>query len=191
MPKYTNPDLTSWKDKGYFEFMDYEQFKNEWNNLTSEIDKVLLTLFFFTGARPSELIEIERKNTRKDKRKIIIGIPTKKRREDEKIRFIKLNLKYEEIKHLWEYIKDMPDSFFILGELRNYKRFADYCYYHLKKRPYFFRHNIMSLLSIKGATLRQIQRFKGSARESSVYPYLHLSKIDINKISSILDKAIN
>lgn len=191
MPKYKSEQFISWIKKGYFDFMKYDDYKDKWNTLTSDLDKNILTVLFFTGSRPVELPQIERRHILKEKRYIKLGIPTAKRREDEKLRFLKIPLKHPEVKEFWNNtLKDMPDSFFVFADLRNYLRIADALYYKLKIRPYFFRHNFLSLLAMAGATIKQLQYAKGSATEQSVYSYLHLSARQQTEISRLFDKAI-
>jgi len=195
MPKYTNPKMTSFKEKGFMEFEHYPLFHERYENILTERDKHLATFLFFTGVSPRELIELQRRDVSREGDKIKfritrIGKKTKERQP----RFIEWSIKYPELISFWEWLKNWPDDFYIFGWLRIQGSGGgnprEYIRKHLGDCAYFFRHNINSLLYLSGATDQQVMEFKGAKSMWGVLPYRHLSQESLRKRTKIQSKAI-
>lgn len=182
--------MTSWTEKGYMNFMYYKDFRKKYAEVTTK-EKFLLTFIYFTGSRPAEAVELTRKDVYKKGNKIVFRITTLKRgNRDRKIRLLDWKFEYDELKEFWEWIKPMPDDYYIFGWVKMVKNPRAYFRYYLGYPPTFFRHNILSLLSLAGASKEQLKLFKGSKSELSIMPYLHLSKLERDKLSKLQSISI-
>lgn len=193
MPKYSCERLISFDTKGYMDFMKYDEFRKRWKGLRLPKHRHLLTFLYFTGSRPVEVQEIMRGEIKRKPHSLNMKIPTAKRREKGmKYRIIDVSLKkFPEVRAFWDWIKDLPDDFYLFGWLRLYKNASDYIIYHLDIPAMFFRHNANSLLALAGASEAQIMAFKGAKSKMGVYPYLHLNLEQRKKLTRIHSKAFD
>jgi hypothetical protein len=217
MPKYVSEKLTSWTSKGYMDFEHIEGFRERYNRIPLEKDKNLATFLFFTGARPGELIALKREDVTFKDHKIIFRLMTLKRKKksryievgeglfkrevedtgkiDQRVRFIEWNIKkYPELRAFWEWVKMLPDDFYVFSWLRlpgsGGANPRSYIKHHIGDAAYFFRHNLFSLMSMKGASREMIKETKGAKSIGSVDPYVHLSKESLESRSRIMSAAI-
>ena len=190
MPKYKNPRLTEWKTRGTMSFMKYQEFKALWATIKGDKNKHLLTFLYFTGARPGELPLVKRSDIVLEGKKLIVNIPTLKRKGDQKVRAIELPLDIAEVKAWWGYIQTLPDLFYIFGWLAPPVEARHYIKNHLGVPGYFFRHNIFSIMSMAGASRELIKEMKGAQNMASVEPYIHLSAQERAKMSRYIRKGI-
>lgn len=190
MPKYTDARLCEWKEKGYMSFMKYSDFKVLYAQIPEYRDKHLLTYFFFTGARPGEMNLTQRRDIWLKDNKLTFRILTLKR-QDKHIRLIDYTVDaYPELKLLWDWIKDLPHDFYVFSWLRIHTNPRQYIKFKLGISAYFFRHNLFSMLKMAGGTNAEIMLLKGSKDERSVMPYTHLGRIEREKLTALLDKAL-
>jgi len=197
MPKYTNPELTSWKTKGYMNFVHYPQFKETHSKIQDNKDRQLLAFIYFTGARPGEVTEMKREDVTVDGSKLIFRVPTlklnKKAAEPVRtVRFIEWPnfTQFPELKEFWSAVQPLPNGFYIFGWLKMYHNPRDYIRKHLGIAAYFYRHNLFSLMSLAGGSDLEIKEAKGAKSEISVLPYKHLSKAGMEKRARLMTKAI-
>lgn len=193
MPKYKDQRMIEWKNKGYMSFMKYAEYKQHRAGLAYEHDRHLLTFLYFTGARPAELIELKREDVFYRNNTLSFNVVTLKRKGDRLVRRLDFStIDRPELIDFWNWIKQMPNSFYVFAWLRppNYSNPRMYIKHNLGLSAYFFRHNINSLLSEAGATKKQRMLFKGAQDERSIIPYDHLSKDERDKIKNILSGAI-
>lgn len=190
MPKYKHPRMTEWKEKGYMQFMNKAEFAQHYETVKTLRDKALLTILYFTGARPKEILQLTRADiTWISTSAVQVKLLTAKRK-DKHIRIIDLPYKDKHVKALWEFCKDMPDAFYVFGWLRANKDPRGYIKSHLGFPAYFFRHNILSLLAAKGASRELIKAFKGAKDMRSVEPYIHLSSKERAQMTALVLRAI-
>lgn len=191
MPVYKDPSMVSWKEKGYMDFMLYPRFKELHQSLPQPGDRALLTFFYLTGARPAESLNILRQDVTKDGNIIRIKAKVLKRRGDELINLYDLPTTIPEVQELWDFVRPLPPDFYIFGWLKQHSNVRAYCKWRFGKPVYFFRHNINSLMSLAGASDKQLMVHKGGKSELSVIPYRHLSSKERSKIMDYMVKGIN
>jgi len=188
MPKYADPRMTSWTKKGYMDFMDYKEFQILYHNMKNDLDRDLLVILFFTGARPAEAIDITRADLVYQGKKLKVWIKTLKRGDD-KLRPVDIPV-LPEVKEFWERNKSLPDSFYIFGQIRTYSNVRMYIKHNLGLPAYFFRHNLFAQMVINGATWQMVMETKGGKDLYSVFPYMHLNETERNKVVKISAKAL-
>lgn len=211
MPRYTDNRLKNFKEKGFMEFMKYDEFKDFYSSIDDERDRHLACFLYFNGPRPAEAALLKREDVNYDKGKITFRIITlkriKKRRfvkvgegiykremisesEDRRVRFHVLSArKYPELAAFWHWISSWPDSFYLFPDMRNANNPRDFIRHHLGYSAMFFRHNNLSLMAMAGATREQLKEWKGGKSLTAVEPYLHLSSKEHRKLTRISSRA--
>ncbi|MEE9364819.1 MAG: site-specific integrase [Cellulophaga sp.] len=206
MPKIKNKEYLKFLETGLINILTKEEYQkikrmageNHHNSIQA---KTLVTLLYYTGRRPSEILELQSDNFERDRRYLNVKMQTKKRGRGSYI-YLPMN---EDIKEVWEYVKNLPPKFYIIWEFKgssikkvNGKEYEVTSYkieYWIKKwsklagkklTPYFFRHNRLSELALKGADMNELMHFKGSKDVSSVIPYLHMSPKKIKKLARLM-----
>lgn len=186
MPIYKDYRLKSFRETGLMEFLKYPDFHARYKEVGDAYWRNVFSFIYFTGARMSEVIRVQRKHFLYQGAKVTVQIETckhtrvnKKTGEvttDHRVRPVDIPLKYPETKKLWEFVKDMPDDFYIFGSLRLLKNPRVSFIRKIGLPAYYLRHNTYSLAASGGATKLQIKQMKGAMRDSSVECYLHLSE---------------
>jgi integrase len=212
MPRITSKGYRQFLDTGIIDLITKEQFAKMLENVKHKQltqARALFIILYYSGRRPSEILELTPKLVTKEKNYIQIHFPTGKSG--------RATLNYYPIKNphileFWNYAKaaGFPD-FKMFFSFRNKaiggtkkqivtytiktgeKRIKEYgenshrLYYWLTKwskiTPYFFRHNRFSSMAEQGATIQDIKHAKGSKTLASVEPYIHLSKFTARKLS--------
>lgn len=187
MPKYSQSNINYIIDKPAFELL--------YRYAASLRDKAWLTVLWFTGARPSELLELTREGIIIDEDQIVFKITTKKLgfKKDTFViekRSLVLHVDSDSIyvKNLERYIakfkSDAKVFYFSRKTALNIISHISEDALGFRLCPYNFRHSRMTLLAEGGATKDELMRFKGSRTDRSVTPYLHARrveyKIDVN-----------
>lgn len=148
-------------------------------------NQVIVSLLYFTGARPSELLELEKKDFLVTETYIKIKVPTKKKKTGGK-----WSLKYREIQLARGFGKDKDNLIELIAwyvqraeegiMFPMTTRNLHYIVNTLAKKglnrrgcPYLFRHNRLTMQATKGATVEELMYFKGASDIRSVSPYLH------------------
>jgi len=153
--------------------------------------RAFLIALYYTGARPIELLQLKPSDFKKDKTYMVIKIPTAKKG---RTRLVSIPMSRKYATELWKYATSLFDEIYIFHSLasrrtREYETkkgikiinvvITDRVYYYINRwtglNPYFFRHSRMTSLMQDGATLLELQQFKGSKSADSVMPYLHSS----------------
>jgi len=198
MPKYKK---RWWKDvqkTGERDlFITIVKLKQYLNNCKYNYEKICLILLYYTGARPSELLDLRIKNFGFDRlcdsnKNLIdcvtVVLPTKKSGISRKIFIPIINENRDVLEHLTKFLQNYNN----LTEMRLFPQRWSTVHsikYAVKRAtnnelaPYFFRHNRLSLLADDGANLYQLMHFKGAKTPNSVLPYLTLAGRDIRDIS--------
>ena len=171
--------------------------------------RCLLILLYYTGARPIEILSLKGEDIQKTDAFLQLHVKTFKHGRN---RTILLPLKESLIKLAWKHISTIYPSIYLFRNYRSqysrvYQTKKGPIFYHdvsNKLRhyfnkwfdgimddpipPYYLRHNLFSIMSEKGASLRDMQDIKGSKSESSIMPYLHMSTNTARKNIKFLPK---
>lgn len=179
MPRYETSDINH--------IIDYDEFKRLLRACRGRREQVWITLLWLTGARPSELLELLKKDIVIEADRVSFTIKTKKLKKQGFIvekRTLVLHISEEEIyiKILGKYLKRLRDDSRIFQFTRQtgdyiIKRIS-YDALGISLCSYNFRHSRMTLLAEKGATMEDLKRFKGARTDHSVRPYVHARKVE-------------
>lgn len=198
-----NINYREFLDKGIINTLTEEQIKQALNNIKGKRGKyiteakTLLTLLYYTGARPNEILNLKGKNITQDQTYLKILVPGSKRGLPRTLYFQK---KKPLIKAASEYCFSIyPEAYIFYHYRSNYIRtittkkgitkekpeITNALRFYFQKwfknviqggiSPYYLRHNRMSKLAEKGASLNELRMLKGSRTYDSVMPYLHMS----------------
>jgi len=192
MPIYKNPRLKRLIKYGK-DIMYYDEFHELWTHTKGSDNKVLLTLLYFTGARPIEFKALTVANFRIDnnRNRIYVSIPTAKKKRLQ-YRIIPLSLKYPEVQQLKAYIEGLrslhPLHYLFPVALTNDIR--HWIRHKLKKAgvdypPYFFRHNFASILYTKGVELRKIAAMRGTSEKVTEQVYSHFAPMAYDEVADM------
>jgi integrase len=167
-----------------------DEFERIYRNALSLRDKAWLIVLYLTGCRPSEALELTKKQILINGTKITFSIETKKLAERKHRRFmilkrtlvLDLPKDHHYIRCLEKYLNRYSDDdlIFQFSERTGYNIVYKIC----KKAlgidlcPYNFRHSRMTLMAEAGATDQELMRFKGSRSPRSVRSYIHAKKIE-------------
>lgn len=166
--------------------------------------RAVVILLYYSGRRPSEVLELPGANIEKKGQKLKIIFPTKKGGRYSLL-YYPLTDHFKEVlaysgslyptqffgwrfrshgnkkKRIAYKLKDGKMS------LKTYERTNTLLRHYFKRwfgvTPYFFRHNRFSDMALKGASLLEIKHAKGAKDLKSVEPYTHLSAEQAKKIS--------
>jgi len=216
VPKITNKKYKEFLETGLIDLIskeDFEEMLKKIDHKNIEQARILLILLYFTGRRPSELLNLKANDFEKEGSYLKIKMPTKKQGTGSIVYLPLVRITY--VKELWDYISKLPPELWILWEFRgksekkikillddgsiHIQKYKDTSYkirYWVKKwskkigkevTPYFFRHSRLSKMAMKGANVQELKYFKGAKSLSSVEPYLHLSQKKAKKMANMLD----
>lgn len=183
MPKYLTDIKTMVYDEDIQKIMNVTCFKKH---------HVILALCYLTGARPSELIDLRRKNVDYGADYFRIKLPTLKLANtqgfavtDRVLSFSRpigsqANLYVETIISWARQLQPEDRMFVDCSDVRSLNRLMHKLSMAALGKPlsvYHLRHTRLSLLSRAGATLGQIQSFKGASNPASALRYIHAAPI--------------
>jgi len=176
MPEYSRTDINELISKQEAELMVAE----------CELlrDKALLSLLWLIPARPSELMELKRKDFRLNYegnvKSITMKITTKKLRKGKFQPKRNFNLIHHGsilTKSIWGYLRYLKDEEFLFPISRRMIAYiVDKAGMKSLNRhlcAYAFRHSAMTRFANKGYGIEQLMHLKGSADIKSISPYLH------------------
>jgi len=195
-------------DEGIIEILDKEKFKEFLDAVQHQyIDhaRALVILLYYTGRRPSEVLELTHKDVKLFKNYIEIQFKTKKDGRGTIIQVPRDEITAE----LWRFFESNvghPDGYVFwmfrsskkkIVNGKEYHEVTAKLWYWMKKwgeragmdiTAYFFRHNRLSDLAMKGADLYDLMFVKGAKDIKSVMPYLHISENRARKIARLMKK---
>jgi len=195
-------------EQGVIQIIDKEKFKEFLNAIEHkyiEHARALMILLYYTGRRPSEILELTHKDVKLYKNHIEIQFLTKKGGKGTVIMIPKDDITEE----LWTFFEKHvghPDAYIFwmfrsnkvkVVNGKEYRDVSAKLYYWVKKwgskvgldvTQYFFRHNRLSDLAMKGADPYDLMYFKGAKDIKSVMPYLHISADRAKKLARLLKK---
>ncbi len=167
------------------------RFTEDWKGLNA---KMLLTLFYFTGMRLSELINLKERQIDKSKKEIkILGKGNKERIVPVSPDLLKMVEEYIDAKKK-EY--ESPEEYLLVTEKgkRMYPKYAYLLTRHYlgsiktleKKSPHTLRHTFATHLTNHGANLNAVKELLGHASLASTQVYTHNT---IEKLKEVYKKA--
>jgi len=206
-----NINYRKFLDDGIIKFLNTDDIANALKNVKGrhiKSGRALIICFYYTGARPIEILRMRAKDINKDKSYFKINLTPSKRGLT---REIHISQKRKFMKELYDYSMSLPPEMLMFYHyktkyirtrqtkkgLKTYVEETDGLRYHFYKwfsnvidgsiSPYYLRHNRFSKMSRNGATMDQIKFYKGSRTYDSIYPYLHLSSEMAKKASKTID----
>lgn len=206
MPKIVNSEYAAFNREGLINPIELDAFEDILKRVKHPSNtaqaRALFIILYYSGRRPCELVELKPENIDKEGRYIVIRFITKKGGRATTLSFPKNKHTLEAYDYCKKCIPKTPCFYNFISESKNkvcwttkagQPRFKEYSrdskrvnYWVNKwtKRPaYWFRHNRMSLLAMKGATDRELMFFKGAKDHKSITPYIHLSKATAQKVA--------
>lgn len=203
MPKINNEKYKRFLNGEFIEFVDEARIKEVIGTIKNKhIDEArsLIILAYYSGARPEEYLSLRPTDFELKNKWLFVKIPTLKGGIS---RIILLDTKKELVKILLAYIKTVfPSNYLFLhfrgsytykysspkGKIKEYICHSYKLRYFFEKwfgdiNPYYLRHNRMSKLSAAGATMQELQQFKGSKTLDSIMPYIHISTENAKRIA--------
>lgn len=210
MPTIKNQNYRNFLDKGIIQTLTLKDIQNAISNIKTnkEEAKSLITILYYTGARPNEVLLIKAKDITKENQYIIIQLQGSKNGLPRKVY---LQYKYKLIKELYQYSNKLFEDAYIFyhfkgnhkrtyinkkGEIKNYTETSYKLRYYFNKwfkdlpesiSPYFLRHNRFSILAEKDLSVHEIRILKGARTLQSVMPYIHMSSKTGKKIARKID----
>jgi len=207
MPDIKNSEYKFFLDTGLINVMTPQEFENlllvvEANppdETTPEQAKALMILLFYSGRRPSEIVELKSEAFSKEGSYLRVTFRTKKKGAGTILYF---PLRNKHIKEVWEYVKNLPPQMYVFWYFRGESKKGKYKDTTYKVRywvqkwsrlvgkelvPYFFRHHRLSVLAMRGASPEELKFWKGAKSLQSVEPYLHLSQAQAKKLAKLID----
>lgn len=209
--KVKNIHYRKFIDEGIIDTLTDEQIQEALANIKGKYQRqgrALLIALYYTGARPGEVLQIRAKDITKIPRYLLIKVVGIKRGLPRTLYF---PINRPMIKELWKYAQGMPFEMYLFfayrsrskreyikknGEISTIYELSHKLRYHFNNwfkgvmeqpiPPYFLRHNRFSTFAEKGASIQDIQMFKGSKRPASVMPYLHLTSKTSKKLSRMV-----
>ena len=213
--KISNKHYREFLDNGIIQTINVEHLDKAMLNIKGvrgyyiEEGKALLSLLYYTGARPNELLRMVVPCIEHSHRRVIIRVPQSK---GGLARKIYLDDKKKYVNTILKYHDSLPDGMHMFYHYANcYKRkiitkkgiskerkeISNKLRYYIKKwfddvfeesiTTYYLRHNRFSKMAESGADLSDIRLVKGSKTENSIFPYLHMSAKKANQIAKIID----
>jgi len=206
------------KDSAYRQFLDtglirlidkdvFEESLAKVQHTQKEQARALLILLYYTGARPSEILELRGGSVKKEGRYMKILIPTKKRGRYRTLYLLNKGHIQEALKYAREKVVH-PDIYLFWKFRGKNKKVVKYrtlrdgivskdyvettkiVWYWVKKwmgyTPYFLRHNRFSGMASKGASDFEIMFAKGAIDLKSVSAYRHMSQRQAKKTAKYM-----
>ena len=197
MPRIKDSAYRQFLDTGIIELIDTDVFQKGLDKVDhphKQQARALLILLYYSGARPSEALDLPAADVKTEGKYIKILFPTKKRG---RARIVYLP-KNPHIKEFYEYVKPFSSINYNLfwafkskhkklvryttgkgPQVRAYIDTTSRLRYWFKRwlglTPYFLRHNRFSSMSLRGASAQEIAFVKGSRDLKSAMIYIHLS----------------
>lgn len=160
MPKYKKDvkmELTS------------EQMEKMLENLNTENHRIALILLYLTGARPSEVLTITKKDFTITDQDIKVFIKTLKRGDDRTLIFDRTSTPFAD--RLVAYLEGAEDKLFSFSSDARLRQIV-YKASDNTVTPYTLRHNRHGKLAKEGASIYELMYWKGSKDPKSVIPYV-------------------
>ena len=166
------------------DFITTDTLERMLSKCKNEKEQVCLVLLYYTGARPAEILNLKMKHFEIQNNTIWVEIQTLKKGISRRLPlprnyFTEIIVQYiEKYSNLRE-LRLFPE-WHVSSNIRNLVyRVSDNTL-----TPYFFRHNRISQLARAGASVFDLQQWKGAKNTSSITPYLILTGSGLNRLKS-------
>jgi integrase len=207
-----NKNYIKFLKEGVIDFLTEDDLITALNNITSfkSEARALNIILYYTGARPTEVLNLTAQDILKDGRYIIVqfkgGVKNTLPR--------KIRLLYNKplVKEIYMYSTTLPSFAYMFyhfrseytresiskkGIVKTYSEPSAKLRYYFKKWyrncrigetvPYFLRHNRFSKLAEAGFSDRELRFYKGSKTNASIEPYIHMSSSSSKKLAKKID----
>jgi integrase len=167
MPKYL---------KDVKRLIEPSEVKEQLSRASNTEQKVLVVIEYFTGARPAEVVNLEKSNFTLVEGDLRVQLPTKKHGFPRLLPFdIQTTPFIKDV--LLPYLDKLPAPSSRLFSFKTTTRVKQIVYETSqgKLAPYAYRHNRLTRLGLAGASVYELTAFKGASDPKSVAPYLFLS----------------
>lgn len=199
MKKITNKNYRKLLDEGIITPITEQHISQALHNIKGKHaaeGRALLITLYYTGARPTEILQLKPQHFSKDKSYLKIQVPASKGGLP---RPIYLQLKNSMVQELHKYTQTTYPTMHLFKHYigkhtrtiqtkTGIKTATETTYklrYHINKwfegviegsiPPYYLRHNRFSKLAEAGLDLQDLRMMKGSKTYESIIPYLHMS----------------
>lgn len=183
MPKYKKQ---WWEDAKQFKakFIELPDIERMVLKCKDNDEKCYLLLLYYTGARPSELLMMGKKDVIEDEEFVKLQIPTLKGGIG---RTIHLEKSDPNVSFILEHSKTVEER--LISKWKYYWETKNFIYRISNNQltQYFFRHNRFSKLSQRGATRNDLKYLKGAKDVRSVEAYIHVGGQETKKLAKIID----
>lgn len=145
--------------------------------------KILIALLYITGARPSELVNLKKKDFSFEDQDMRIVLKTKKKGYERMLPFdINTTPLIKEL--IIPFLKKIEDPEKRIFSFRTPTRIRQIVYElsNNKLCPYNFRKNRLSRLGMDGASPHELMYFKGAKDFKSITPYLYKNPVVLDKL---------
>jgi integrase len=221
--KITNPQYRKFMDGDYLLIATVDHINKAIDTIKTmrkRNEKELihfLIIIYYTGARPAEILKLNRESFKIEGRELSIDIQTLKRGSPRKNL---IPMRHALVKQLWQYVSSLPPYTPIFDKLcasrllpskkkdgtlsadknglQKFHTDTTYKVYNHFKHvfdgtelegipPYYLRHSRFTAMSEKGASIQDIKYWKGAKSIDSVNPYMHRSLAQAKKTSRLID----
>lgn len=160
------------------------EFDGYLKNVHDQNKKLILMILYLTGARPSEIILIEKKDITWDDQMASFMIQTKK---GGYLRTLHMNRKICYINDIISILEKMPNGRINhINTPMGIEKMVNRATLN-KYSPYSFRHSRLFKIARSGATIFELMAFKGSKDSKSVMPYVVKAGIMNSRIMDSID----
>jgi integrase len=200
MPAIKDARYSEFRKTGMIQLMRKEEFEKILEQTSHPKDtmqaRALMSLIYYTGRRPAEILELKGEHIKKEKRFMSILFKTRKGGLYHTLYF---PLKNKHLKEFYVYASKIYPSQWLFYQFhskatrktkdgqQDYIDLSKNVWYWVKKwsgiTPYFYRHNRFSLMAEAGATDAELQLAKGARDPKSIFPYKHFSKQRLEKMA--------
>jgi len=184
MPKYTKE---WWEKAKQFQapLIELSDLIKMLEKARDKQERVALILLYYTGARPSEIVNLKREHVKKFRNLICVNFITTKKGISRTI-WMPFNSLTKEVIELAEKLQpEQP----LLPRIRHPWNIRDLVYRVSDNTltAYFFRHNRLTKLANRGFDVYTLRYFKGAKSIQSVEPYVQMAGTPIKKLAKYLD----
>lgn len=211
MPKIKNIFYKKFIEEGFIETITEQDIKIVLDNIRHRLkDQIqsLIILLYYTGARPSEILELKGSDIIREPNYIVVKLKTFKKGLPRTLYlagrkpFVNILRNYSYKVHpdvyaFWmfrcgykvKYINKKGDINTNLDRTAKLRYFFKRWFSVLEEKEipaYYLRHNRFSIFAQKGASIEDIRLWKGGKTLESVTPYLHMTTVTSRKLSRLL-----
>lgn len=160
-----------------------------------ERDKALIAIFYITGARVSEIIDLKREDFTIRSDELLITIEPQKRsdsgsplRKYDNLIFDRERTPFIDI--ILDYVSDLEEDEFLFssregGHISRVRAWQIAKEINPESSPHFYRHTRLSRMKKRGATLDDLRKFSG--RQTPPVKYMETSEEEMRELGRMID----